>query len=70
MERVPALAEHAQAVFAAEGYADRIRVRVDDGYRGWPGESPYAVILATCAPETVPAELIEQLRSRNVSRQY
>ena len=61
VERVPALAEHARAVFAAEGYADRIRVCVGDGYRGWPEESPYDVILATCAPETVPPALIEQL---------
>ncbi len=61
LERVPALAEHARTVLAAEGYADRVQVRVGDGYHGWPEESPYDVILATCAPETVPAALIEQL---------
>ncbi len=61
VERVPALAAHARMVFASEGYADRIRVRVGDGYDGWPGESPFDVILGTCAPETVPATLVAQL---------
>jgi protein-L-isoaspartate(D-aspartate) O-methyltransferase len=61
VERVPELAEHARAVLAAEGYADRVRVRVGDGYQGWPEESPYDAILTACAPESVPPVLIGQL---------
>lgn len=61
VERVPELADHARAALAAEGYADRVRIRVGDGYQGWPEESPYDVILGTCAPESVPPALVAQL---------
>lgn len=38
-----------------------VRLKLDDGYLGWPGEGPFDVILGTAAPESPPQELIDQL---------
>ncbi|HAU07082.1 MAG TPA: protein-L-isoaspartate(D-aspartate) O-methyltransferase, partial [Gammaproteobacteria bacterium] len=35
--------------------------KYSDGSWGWPEYGPYEGIIVTCAPETVPAPLIEQL---------
>jgi len=61
LERVPELAEHARTVFAAEGYAGRVTVRLGDGYAGWPEHAPYDAIIVACAAETIPTALVEQL---------
>ncbi len=37
------------------------RLKMDDGYLGWPSEGPFDVILTTAAPEEAPSELLEQL---------
>lgn len=41
---------------------DNVRVRCGDGHSGWPEESPFDSIIVTCAPENIPAPLVEQLR--------
>jgi len=38
-----------------------IKLKVGDGYEGWPEHSPFDVILVTAAPEEIPNKLIEQL---------
>ncbi|HHM05788.1 MAG TPA: protein-L-isoaspartate(D-aspartate) O-methyltransferase [Gammaproteobacteria bacterium] len=38
-----------------------IRIRHGDGTQGWPEQAPFDAILATAAPECVPAPLLEQL---------
>lgn len=43
------------------GYAN-VRMRVADGYYGWPEHAPFDRILVTAAPDLVPPPLIEQLR--------
>ncbi len=44
------------------GYGpERVRLRVGDGYRGWPEAAPFDVIIVTAAPEHVPEPLLEQL---------
>ena len=43
------------------GYRD-VRVRVDDGYYGWPEKAPFDVIIVTCAVDHIPPPLIEQLK--------
>lgn len=60
LERVPALAEHASRVLAAEGWPD-VRVKCADGYAGWADEAPFDAIIGTCAPATVPETLCGQL---------
>jgi len=61
IEIIPELAEHARKVLKEEGY-DRVRVLTGDGYKGWPEEAPFDAIIVTCAPEEVPAALVNQLR--------
>lgn len=60
IEIVPELAREASATLRACGY-DRVHVQSGDGYRGWPEEAPFDVILVTAAPDHVPAPLLEQL---------
>jgi len=38
-----------------------IRLRRDDGHRGWPGQAPFDGIIVTAAPPQVPESLLEQL---------
>lgn len=61
MELVEPLAKRAAADLKRLGYAN-VKVRVGDGYRGWPEAAPYDAILVTCAPEDVPPALVQQLR--------
>ncbi|PTY37162.1 protein-L-isoaspartate O-methyltransferase [Saccharospirillum sp. MSK14-1] len=37
------------------------RLKLDDGFLGWPDEGPFDVIIGTAAPEAPPPELINQL---------
>ena len=59
IEIVEPLAERAAADLAAAGYD--VAVRAGDGYRGWPDEAPFDVIVITAAPDHVPPALVEQL---------
>jgi protein-L-isoaspartate(D-aspartate) O-methyltransferase len=43
------------------GYAN-VRVRIGDGYRGWPEAAPFDAIIVTAAPPDVPPVLVAQLR--------
>jgi len=40
---------------------DNVHVRIGDGYKGWPEEAPFDVIIVTAAPPEIPQALIEQL---------
>ncbi len=62
IEIVRPLAERAMETFARYGY-ETIRVRIGDGYLGWPEAAPFDAILVTCAPEEIPGPLLEQLKS-------
>jgi protein-L-isoaspartate(D-aspartate) O-methyltransferase len=55
------LGERAAAVIKSLGY-DNIHTRVGDGYEGWPDAAPFDAIIVTCAPQSVPAPLVEQLK--------
>lgn len=61
LEVVKPLADNAVRIFNELGYAN-IRVRVQDGYGGWPEEAPFDAILLTAAPDHVPAPLLDQLK--------
>ncbi len=61
IEIVPELAERASKVLRELGYV-QVHVKSGDGYDGWPENAPFDKIIVTCAPEDVPAPLIQQLK--------
>ena len=60
MEIVEPLARQAEQTLAELGYKN-VRVRVGDGYQGWPEEAPFDAIIVTAAPDHVPQPLRDQL---------
>jgi protein-L-isoaspartate(D-aspartate) O-methyltransferase len=60
IEIVEPLAQRAESDLKRLGYTN-ISVRAGDGYQGWPEEAPFDSIIVTCAPESVPPPLVEQL---------
>jgi len=61
IEIVRPLAEAAAQALRRAGY-ERVRLRIGDGWQGWPEAAPFDAIIVTCAPEDVPAPLVAQLR--------
>jgi len=61
IELLEPLSVSAAATLRRLNYAN-VTVRCADGYRGWPEEAPFDIILVTAAPEEVPAALVAQLR--------
>lgn len=61
IEIVEPLAKEAEARLKRLGYTN-VKVRVGDGYRGWPEAAPFDAIMVTAAPRHVPPPLVEQLR--------
>ena len=61
IEIVRPLGEESARRLKQLGY-ENIRVRVGDGFQGWPEEAPFDAIIVTCAPESVPQPLIDQLK--------
>jgi len=61
IEIVKPLADHARNVLTDEGYSG-IKLRTGDGYKGWPDHAPFDAVIVTCAPESVPQALVDQLR--------
>ncbi len=57
----PPLGKHAAEVLKSVGYTN-VHTRVGDGYEGWPDAAPFDAVIVTCAPEKVPAPLVEQLK--------
>ncbi len=55
------LGERAAKVIKDLGY-DNVHMRVGDGYAGWPEEAPFDAIIVTCAPQSIPTPLIDQLK--------
>jgi protein-L-isoaspartate(D-aspartate) O-methyltransferase len=60
IEIVEPLAKQAEERLKELGYSN-IKLRVGDGYRGWPEAAPFDAIMVTAAPDHVPPALIEQL---------
>ncbi len=54
------LADRARRTLAELGF-DNVRVRMGDGYRGWPGAAPFDAVLLTAAPSKIPEPLLDQL---------
>ncbi|MDP6351345.1 MAG: protein-L-isoaspartate(D-aspartate) O-methyltransferase [Alphaproteobacteria bacterium] len=60
IEIVPELGQRARARLARLGY-DGVRVRISDGYHGWPDGAPFDAIVVTAAASHVPPPLVGQL---------
>jgi protein-L-isoaspartate(D-aspartate) O-methyltransferase len=61
IEIVEPLAKNAEATLQRLGYKN-VRVKIGDGYKGWPEEGPFDAIIVTCAPDKVPKPLVDQLK--------
>jgi protein-L-isoaspartate(D-aspartate) O-methyltransferase len=61
IEILPELAEQARTTLEALGYKN-VRIRIGDGYLGWPENAPFDRIIVTAAPDHVPQPLIDQLK--------
>jgi len=60
IEIVAELSERARVSLDRSGY-ERVKLRVGDGYAGWPSEAPFKGVIVTAAAEQIPPPLIEQL---------
>ncbi|MGO9470966.1 MAG: protein-L-isoaspartate(D-aspartate) O-methyltransferase [Isosphaeraceae bacterium] len=62
IEVVPGLGRQAEARLRELDYRN-VRVRIGDGYEGWPDRAPYdAIILTAAPPKKVPRPLLDQLK--------
>ena len=61
IEIIEPLAEQAMSRLARAGCTN-VEVRVGNGYHGWPEHAPFDRIIATAAPDLIPAPLINQLK--------
>jgi protein-L-isoaspartate(D-aspartate) O-methyltransferase len=60
VEILEPLARQAERTLTELAY-NNVRVRVGDGYQGWPEEAPFNSIIVTAAPDHVPQPLLDQL---------
>jgi protein-L-isoaspartate(D-aspartate) O-methyltransferase len=60
IEIVAPLGRRAGSLLKELGY-NWVKVRIGDGYRGWPEEAPFDRIIVTCAPDKIPKTLLDQL---------
>jgi len=65
IELVDALGAAAKNRLSKMGY-DNVHLRIGDGYKGWPEEAPFDVVILTAAPPEIPDELINQLKDGGV----
>jgi protein-L-isoaspartate(D-aspartate) O-methyltransferase len=60
IEILPELGRRAERILADQQYSN-VKVRIGDGYDGWPDEAPFDAIVVTAAPPSIPRPLMEQL---------
>lgn len=61
IEIIEAMAQEAEQRLQRLGYRN-VHVRCGDGHLGWPEQAMFDAVIVTCAPESIPAPLIDQLR--------
>ena len=61
IEIVAPLGKTAETTLRRLGYKN-VRVKIGDGYQGWPEHGPYDAVIVTCAPQKVPQPLVEQTK--------
>ena len=62
VEIIDELAQRAVQRVKREGYTN-IKVRVGNGYFGWPEHAPFNKVIVTAAPDLIPPPLINQLKA-------
>ena len=60
IEIISELGVQAEKLLTELGY-DKVKVKIGDGYLGWPENAPFDGIIVTCAPTEIPEPLEEQL---------
>jgi len=60
IEIIPELGERAARTLKELGYGN-VRVKIGDGYKGWPDCGPFDAVIVTAALDHVPPALIAQL---------
>jgi protein-L-isoaspartate(D-aspartate) O-methyltransferase len=60
IEIVETLAKSSRERLKRLGY-DNVQVRHGDGYRGWPEQAPFDLIIVAAAPDHIPQPLVDQL---------
>lgn len=61
LERIAPLAKQAHLKLTTLGLTN-IQFGTGDGHWGWPSEGPFDAIISAAAPESLPTELIQQLK--------
>jgi protein-L-isoaspartate(D-aspartate) O-methyltransferase len=61
IEIIPELGEAAKKLLKDLEY-ENVKVRVGDGYHGWPEKAPFDAIVVTAGAEEIPKPLVEQLK--------
>jgi protein-L-isoaspartate(D-aspartate) O-methyltransferase len=61
IEIIDKLAMSAKKILTNLGYQN-IKIKVGDGYQGWPEYAPFDAIIVTCAPDHIPKPLLDQLK--------
>ncbi|MFA5825973.1 MAG: protein-L-isoaspartate(D-aspartate) O-methyltransferase [Gallionellaceae bacterium] len=62
VEIVRTLGEHAREKLTKLGYRN-ISVKIADGRDGWSEFAPYDAVIVTAAPDEIPPELVQQLKT-------
>jgi len=63
VELIEELAGQARHRLARQGHSN-VKIKIGNGYHGWPEHAPYDKVIVTAAPELIPAALIYQLKPR------
>ncbi len=61
IEIIPELGKRAEKLLQSMQY-ENVKVRVGDGYDGWPEQAPFDAIIVTAGAEQIPEPLVEQLK--------
>lgn len=60
IEIIPELAKRAEKALKMLDYKN-VKVKIGDGFLGWPKHAPFDAIIVTCAPPEIPPPLMKQL---------
>lgn len=60
IEIIAPLGERTAILLRELGY-NQIKLRIGNGYEGWPQKAPFDRIIVTCAPDDIPEALVAQL---------